>query len=97
MQPQTQFEKMAEPFRNASNSVKRLFRRKSAPGSRYGNGKREFGARLVVPRRTLENQVTITVGTGQLTLEDLERELRRRELEEKGMYSQQSNCGLVFR
>ena len=83
--PQTQFGRITEPFRNASNSVKGLFRRKSTPCARYGNGKREFGARLVMPRATLENQAAITPGIGQLRLEDLERELRERELEDRGM------------
>ncbi|KAF8435210.1 hypothetical protein BGX38DRAFT_134996 [Terfezia claveryi] len=78
----TQFEKMTESFRSASNSVKGLFRRRSEPGSKYGNGKREFGERLDVSTGTLENQVTITAGR-QMTLEGPERGLRRRELEER--------------
>jgi len=84
--PPAQFGKMKEPLWNASNSVKGLFRWRSPPGSRYGNGKRKFGGRLVVPRDTLDDQVTITPRAGHLRLEDLRRELGRRELEEGGMY-----------
>ena len=40
---------------------------------------------MVMPRATLENQAAITPGIGQLRLEDLERELRERELEDRGM------------